>query len=442
MGRIVLFLPRNFLTKNQVMSAQQNGGTPRYNPLESMQKRFDEAVKILGLDEQFANVLRVPDKVVAANIPVTMDDGSIRVFEAYRVVHSAHLGPSKGGIRYSLDVNLDEVKALAAWMTWKCAVVNVPYGGAKGGIKCNPREMSKGELERLTRGYTLAMRNVFGPDKDIPAPDMGTSAQEMAWIVDEYSKIVGQNAWAVVTGKPLVLGGSLGRVEATGRGVMVSTRSAMAKLGLKPTETTCVVQGFGNVGSISAKLISQLGVRIVGISDVSGGYYNPNGIDVNEAMAYVANSSSRSLEGFSGGEKISNAELLELPCDVLVPAAMEDQITPENADRIKAKLIVEGANGPTTADADAILNKKGILVVPDILANAGGVTVSYFEWVQNRLGYYWTEERVNRRADRVMKQSFDNVYAASEKYGVNMRIAAYIVSIDKVASTLKLRGSF
>jgi len=410
--------------------------------LESMQKRFDEAVKILGLDEQFANVLRVPDKVVAANIPVTMDDGSIRVFEAYRVVHSAHLGPSKGGIRYSMDVNLDEVKALAAWMTWKCAVVNVPYGGAKGGIKCNPREMSKGELERLTRGYTLAMRNVFGPDKDIPAPDMGTSAQEMAWIVDEYSKIVGQNAWAVVTGKPLVLGGSLGRVEATGRGVMVSTRSAMAKLGLKPTETTCVVQGFGNVGSISAKLIAQLGVKIVGISDVSGGYYNPNGIDVNEAMAYVANSNSRSLEGFKGGDKISNAELLELPCDVLVPAAMEDQITPENADRIKAKLIVEGANGPTTADADAILNKKGILVVPDILANAGGVTVSYFEWVQNRLGYYWTEERVNRRADRVMKQSFDNVYAASEKYGVNMRIAAYIVSIDKVASTLKLRGSF
>lgn len=424
------------------MSAQHNGVSPRYNPLESMQKRFDEAVKILGLDEQFANVLRVPDKVVAANIPVTMDDGSIRVFEAYRVVHSAHLGPSKGGIRYSMDVNLDEVKALAAWMTWKCAVVNVPYGGAKGGIKCNPREMSKGELERLTRGYTLAMRNVFGPDKDIPAPDMGTSAQEMAWIVDEYSKIVGQNAWAVVTGKPLVLGGSLGRVEATGRGVMVSTRSAMVKLGLKPTETTCVVQGFGNVGSISAKLISQLGVKIVGISDVSGGYHNPNGIDVNEALAYVANSSSRSLKGFTGGSKISNSELLELPCDVLVPAAMEDQITPENADRIKAKLIVEGANGPTTADADAILNKKGILVVPDILANAGGVTVSYFEWVQNRLGYYWTEERVNRRADRVMKQSFDNVYAAAEKYGVNMRIAAYIVSIDKVASTLKLRGSF
>jgi len=345
------------------MSTPNNGGTPRYNPLESMQRRFDEAKEKLGLDDQFANVLRVPDKVVAANIPVTMDDGTIRVFEAYRVVHSVHLGPSKGGIRYSMDVHLDEVKALAAWMTWKCAVVNVPYGGAKGGIKCDPRSMSKGELERLTRGYTLAMRNVFG-------------------------------------------------------------------------------QGFGNVGSISAKLIAQLGVKIVAISDVTGGYYNPEGIDVNAAIAYVANSESRSLDGYTGGSKVTNAELLELPCDILVPAAMEDQITPENASRIKAKMIVEGANGPTTAEADSILNEKGILVVPDILANAGGVTVSYFEWVQNRLGYYWTEERVNRRADRAMKQAFDNVYATAEKYGVNMRIAAYIVALDKVASTLKLRGSF
>ncbi|MEI8100361.1 MAG: Glu/Leu/Phe/Val dehydrogenase [Bacteroidota bacterium] len=424
------------------MSTPNNGGTPRYNPLESMQRRFDEAKEKLGLDDQFANVLRVPDKVVAANIPVTMDDGTIRVFEAYRVVHSVHLGPSKGGIRYSMDVHLDEVKALAAWMTWKCAVVNVPYGGAKGGIKCDPRSMSKGELELLTRGYTLAMRNVFGPDKDIPAPDMGTSAQEMAWIVDEFSKITGHNSYAVVTGKPLVLGGSLGRVEATGRGVMVSTRSAMAKLGLNPTNTTCVVQGFGNVGSISAKLIAQLGVKIVAISDVTGGYYNPEGIDVAEAIAYVANSASRSLEGYKGGSQVTNGELLELPCDILVPAAMEDQITPENAGRIKAKMIVEGANGPTTAEADSILNDKGILVVPDILANAGGVTVSYFEWVQNRLGYYWTEERVNRRADRAMKQAFDNVYATAEKYNVNMRIAAYIVALDKVASTLKLRGSF
>jgi len=424
------------------MSTQLNGGSPRYNPLESMNRRFDAAVEVLGLDKQFANVLRVPDKVVMANIPVTMDDGTIQVFEGYRVVHSDHLGPSKGGIRYSMDVNLDEVKALAAWMTWKCAIVNIPYGGAKGGIKCNPRAMSKGELERLTRAYTVSMKEVFGPESDIPAPDMGTGPQEMAWIVDEYSKIKGQNSWAVVTGKPIVLGGSLGRVEATGRGVMVSTRSALAKLGIKPTEATCVVQGFGNVGSKAAKLIEQMGVKIIAISDISGGYYSADGIDVSEAIEYVANSESRTLEGFVGVQKVSNAELLELECTVLVPAAMEDQITPENAHNIKAKLIVEGANGPTTAEADSILDEKGILVVPDILANAGGVTVSYFEWVQNRLGYYWTEERVNRRADRAMKLAFDNIYAASEKYNINMRLAAYVVALDKVSTTLKLRGSF
>ena len=424
------------------MSTQLNGGSPRYNPLESMNRRFDAAVEVLGLDKQFANVLRVPDKVVMANIPVTMDDGTIQVFEAYRVVHSDHLGPSKGGIRYSMDVNLDEVKALAAWMTWKCAIVNIPYGGAKGGIKCNPRAMSKGELERLTRAYTVSMKEVFGPESDIPAPDMGTGPQEMAWIVDEYSKIKGQNSWAVVTGKPIVLGGSLGRVEATGRGVMVSTRSALAKMGIKPTEATCVVQGFGNVGSKAAKLIEQMGVKIIAISDISGGYYSADGIDVNAAIEYAANSETHTLEGFAGVEKVSNAELLELECTVLVPAAMEDQITPENAHNIKAKLIVEGANGPTTAEADSILDEKGILVVPDILANAGGVTVSYFEWVQNRLGYYWTEERVNRRADRAMKLAFDNIYAASEKYNINMRLAAYVVALDKVSTTLKLRGSF
>jgi glutamate dehydrogenase/leucine dehydrogenase len=417
-------------------------GMPQYNPLESMMSRFNQAAGILGLDDQIANVLKSPDKVVIVNIPVTMDDGTLKVFEGYRVVHSVHLGPSKGGIRYSMDVHLDEVKALAAWMTWKCAIVNIPYGGAKGGIKCDPRSMSKGELERLTRGYTLAMKDVFGEDRDIPAPDMGTGQQEMAWILDEYSKIRGQNSWGVVTGKPLVMGGSQGRVEATGRGVMVSTRGALAKLGIKPTDATCVVQGFGNVGSISARLISELGVKIVGISDISGGYHNPAGIDVEAAIQYVANSPSRSLEGFAGGSKVSNAELLTLQCDVLVPAAMEDQITAENAADIKARLIVEGANGPTTADADPILHQKGVLVVPDILANAGGVTVSYFEWVQNRLGYYWTEERVHRRADRVMKMAFDNVYQTAEKYRVGMRIAAYIVALDKVASTLKLRGKF
>ncbi len=413
-----------------------------FNPLESMVRRFNEAATILGLDDQFSDMLKSPHKIVMVNIPVTMDDGSIKVFEGYRVVHSVHLGPSKGGIRYSLDVNLDEVKALAAWMTWKCAVVNIPYGGAKGGVKCDPKSMSVGELERLTRGYTLAMQHVFGPDLDIPAPDMGTGQREMAWIVDEYSKIKGKNEWGVVTGKPLILGGSLGRVEATGRGVMVSARSAMAKLGMMPAQSTCVVQGFGNVGSISAKLISYLGVKIIGISDVSGGYYNQDGFDIDKTIEFVQNSATKTLEGLPKATKISNDELLTLKCDILVPAALEDQITPDVAHRLQAKLIVEGANGPTTAEADPILNQKGVMVVPDILANAGGVTVSYFEWVQNRLGYYWTEERVHRRSDRVMKQAFDHVYAAAEKYKGIIRIAAYIVAIDKVASTIKLRGSF
>lgn len=410
------------------------------NPFESMMSRFDEAARIIGLDEGSYNVLKSPQKSVIVSIPVTMDDGSVQVFEGFRVVHNANLGPSKGGIRYSMDVNLDEVKALAAWMTWKCAVVGIPYGGGKGGIKCDPRKLSKGELERLTRAYTDLMVSVFGPDKDIPAPDMGTGQQEMAWIMDEYSKLVGYSSPAVVTGKPLVLGGSLGRVEATGRGVMVSTRSALAKLGISPVGCTCAVQGFGNVGSISAKLLAMQGMKVLAISDVTGGYYNPEGIDVEAAIAYRDNNGGN-LEGFNA-KKISNEELLELDVTVLVPAAMENQITVENADRIKAKLIVEGANGPTVANADEILNKKGIMVVPDILANAGGVTVSYFEWVQNRLGYFWTEERVYRRADRVMKTAFESVYAASQKHNISMRIAAYVVAISKVAEVEKLRGKF
>ena len=406
-----------------------------------MMSRFDEATKILGLDESTYNVLKYPQKSVMVNLPVTMDDGTVKVFEGHRVIHNGYLGPSKGGIRYSMDVNQDEVKALAAWMTWKCAVVGIPYGGGKGGIKCDPRSMSKGELERLTRAYTSAMVDVFGPDKDIPAPDMGTGQQEMAWLMDEYSKMKGFSSPAVVTGKPLVLGGSLGRVEATGRGVMVSTRSALAKLGINPIGATCAVQGFGNVGSISAKLIASQGLKIVAISDISGAYHNAEGIDVDGAIAF-RDGNNGTLEGWKGGSKISNEELLTLAVDVLVPAAMEDQITDKNADNVKAKLIVEGANGPTSSNADAILNKKNIMVVPDILANAGGVTVSYFEWVQNRLGYFWTEERVNRRADRVMKQAFESVYQASKKYNVSMRIAAYIVAIDKVASTMKLRGIY
>jgi glutamate dehydrogenase (NAD(P)+) len=405
-----------------------------------MMSRFDEAARILGLDEGSYNVLKSPQKSVIVSIPVTMDNGTVQVFEGFRVVHNANLGPSKGGIRYSMDVNLDEVKALAAWMTWKCAVVGIPYGGGKGGIKCDPRKLSKGELERLTRAYTDLMVDVFGPDKDIPAPDMGTGQQEMAWIMDEYSKLVGYSSPAVVTGKPLVLGGSLGRVEATGRGVMVSTRSALSKLGISPVGCTCAVQGFGNVGSISAKLLAMQGMKVLAISDVTGGYYNPEGIDIEAAIAYRDNNGG-TLEGFKA-ERISNEQLLELDVTVLVPAAMENQITADNADRIKAKVIVEGANGPTVANADEILNRKGIMVVPDILANAGGVTVSYFEWVQNRLGYFWTEERVNRRADRVMKTAFEAVYAASQKHNISMRIAAYVVSIGKVAEVEKLRGKF
>jgi len=401
--------------------------------------RFDEAARILNLSEGLYNVLKSPAKQVIVSLPVSMDNGNIQVFEGYRVVHNINLGPAKGGIRYSMDVHLDEVKALAAWMTWKCAVSNIPFGGGKGGIKCDPRSMSAGELERLTRAYTRAMIDVFGPEKDIPAPDMGTGPREMAWIMDQYSKLVGYSSPAVVTGKPLVMGGSKGRVEATGRGVMVATRSAMLKMGLNPYKSTCAVQGFGNVGSISAKLIEQQGLKILAISDVTGGYYNPNGINIQEAMAY-SQSNGHQLLGFSGADPISNNELLELDVDVLVPAAMEDQITGQNAARIKAKLIVEGANGPVAASADSILNQNGVMVVPDILANAGGVTVSYFEWVQNRLGYFWTEERVNRRADRNMKEAFEHVYQTSMQHNCSLRIAAYIVAIDKVAQVTQLRG--
>jgi glutamate dehydrogenase/leucine dehydrogenase len=409
------------------------------NPFDSMMSRFDIAAKILNLDAGLYNVLKSPAKQVIVSLPVTMDDGRIEVFEGFRVVHNINLGPAKGGIRYSMDVHLDEVKALAAWMTWKCAVSNIPFGGGKGGIKCDPRSMSAGEVERLTRAYTRAMIDVFGPEKDIPAPDMGTGPREMAWLMDQYSKLVGYSSPAVVTGKPLVMGGSKGRVEATGRGVMVATRSAMLKMGLNPFKSTCAVQGFGNVGSISAKLIEQQGLKILAISDVTGGYYNANGINVDEAIAY-SKANKGQLDGFPGAEKISNDELLELDVDVLVPAAMEDQITKHNAARIKAKLIVEGANGPVSASADDILHEKGIMVVPDILANAGGVTVSYFEWVQNRLGYFWTEERVNRRADRNMKESFEQVYQASLQHNCSMRIAAYVVAIDKVAQVTLLRG--
>ena len=337
---------------------------------------------------------------------------------------------------------MNEVTALAAWMTWKCAVVDIPYGGAKGGVKCNPKEMSTSELERLTRAYTQSMHDVFGPDKDIPAPDMGTGPDQMAWLMDEYSRARGTTVNAVVTGKPIILGGSVGRIEATGRGVMVSTLAALTKMKINPFKATVAIQGFGNVGSWAAQLLKERGCKIIAISDVSGGYYNEEGIDVGKAITHK-NENNGVLENFDGGKKITNEELLILDVDVLIPAALENTITEKNANKIKAKLIVEGANGPTSHEADPILEKKGVIAVPDILANAGGVIVSYFEWVQNRLGFKWTKNRVYRRSDSIIKQAFNNVFAISKKYNISLRTAAYIAAIDKVSRTYKYRdGSF
>jgi len=412
------------------------------NPFESMMKRFDKAAEILQLEPGVYEFLKTPALQVIVSIPIQMDDGTIKVFEGYRVIHNYALGPAKGGIRYAPDVTLDEVKALAAWMTWKCAVMDIPFGGAKGAVKCDPKKLTKVELEKITRRYTANLLDVIGPDKDIPAPDLNTDEQIMAWIMDTYSMHVRRTERAVVTGKPLILGGSPGRREATGRGVMIVTLAAMEKLGLNPKKSTAVVQGFGNVGSVSAKLLSEKGLKIIAISDITGGYYNKKGIDVEKAIKYVQNNPDRTLEGFDGGEKITNEELLELECDVLIPAAREDQITKHNAPRIKAKLIVEGANGPTTASADPILEEKGILVVPDIVANAGGVTVSYFEWVQDRMGFYWTVKMVNERLEEMMLYAFENVYNTAKKYNVSLRLGAYILAVDKVAKTLKLRGIY
>lgn len=411
------------------------------NPFEAMVERFDVAAKILGLDAGLYQYLVTPSRIHITAIPVMMDNGQLRVFEGYRVIHNEILGPSKGGIRYAPDVHLDEVKALAAWMTWKCALVNVPFGGAKGAVVCNPREMSPGELERMTRRYTANMIDVFGPDKDIPAPDMNTNEQTMAWILDTYSMHARRTENAVVTGKPILLGGSRGRREATGRGVMTVTLAAMERLGMRPAQSSVAVQGFGNVGSIAAQLLHAQGCRIVAISDVTGGYWNKDGIDVEAAIAWSA-AHGNSLEGFPGAEPISNEELITCECDVLVPAAKEDQITSHNAADIKAKIIAEGANGPTTPRADDILNQRGVMVIPDILANAGGVTVSYFEWVQDRQGYFWSTDRVNGRLDRMMRTAFDAVFETAQRHDVSLRIAAYVDSIRKVADALRMRGIY
>ncbi|HUR28271.1 MAG TPA: Glu/Leu/Phe/Val dehydrogenase [Planctomycetota bacterium] len=405
-----------------------------------MAERFDVASDHLGLDKGLRDVLRTPDRELTVAIPIKMDDGTMRVFTGYRVQHNFSRGPCKGGIRFAPDVNLDEVRALAAWMTWKCAVVDLPFGGGKGGVICTPSELSQGELERITRRYTTGILDILGPDRDVPAPDVNTNEQTMAWLMDTYSMHVRRTTTAVVTGKPIALGGSKGRAEATGRGVMIIAREALKKMGLKPSQTTVVVQGSGNVGGIGAMLMQREGHKIVSLSDMFGAIYNEKGLDVPDVLAFLK--VNRKLTGYPKATAISAAEQLELPCDVLVPAAVENQITSANAERIKAKLIIEGANGPTTAAADKILERKSIVVVPDILANAGGVTVSYFEWVQDRAGFFWTEEEVNTRLERIMVDSFDAVEATAKQYKTSLRIGAYIVAVGRVAAVYKLRGTY
>jgi glutamate dehydrogenase (NAD(P)+) len=411
------------------------------NPFEAMMERFDQAAELLSLDSGIYKILRNPEKQIITSIPVAMDNGDVEVFRGYRVLYNTSRGPAKGGIRYDLGVTLDEVTALAAWMTWKCAVVNIPFGGAKGGVVCEPYRLSTAELERLTRRYTASILEVLGPDSDVPAPDVNTNEQVMAWIMDTYSMHKRHTAAAVVTGKPVAIGGSLGRREATGRGVKIVVKEALRELGMPLNGSTVAIQGFGNVGSVAAKLLEEEGLTVVAVSDKNGGVYNRDGILVADALEWIRQ--HRFLEGFPNGEPITNEELLELDVDVLVPAAMENVITRQkNAAKIRARVIAEGANGPTTARADAILDEQGIFVVPDILANAGGVTVSYFEWVQNREGYYWAEDVVNERLHDVMVRAFHKVLQYSKQHNVNMRTAAYMLAIDRVAAVHKLRGIY
>src|SRR5829696_6451484 len=410
------------------------------NPFEAMMSRFDRAAALLDLDPGIYKILRHPEKQITVSIPVMMDNGEVQVFTGHRVLYNTSRGPAKGGIRFDMNVSLDEVTALAAWMTWKCAVVNIPFGGAKGGVVCDPMQMSVGELERLTRRYTAGIINTLGPESDVPAPDVNTNERVMAWVMDTYSMHVRHTVTAVVTGKPVEMGGSLGRREATGRGCMFVTKEALKHLGMPVHGTTVAVQGFGNVGSIAANLLQREGCKIVAISDRSGGVYNRNGVDIAAAIAHAQR--QKSLEGFNGGDRITNEQLLELDVDVLLPAALENVITSKNAANVKAKIICEGANGPTTAGADAVLDEKGIFVIPDILANAGGVTVSYFEWVQDRGGYFWSEDTVNSRLEEIMTRSFGDVLALSRQHKVNMRTAAYMLSISRVATVHKLRGIY
>jgi glutamate dehydrogenase (NAD(P)+) len=410
------------------------------NPWESQAARFDLAAHKLNLDEGLWKILRLPGREITVHIPVQMDDHRIEVFTGYRVQHSIARGPAKGGIRYSPDVTLDEVRALASWMTWKCAVVNIPFGGGKGGIICDPKKMSMGELERMTRRYTAELFDFIGPEKDVPAPDMNTNEQMMAWIMDTYSMHLRQTCTAVVTGKPVDMGGSRGRREATGRGVMVVSDEALKKLNMNREDTRVIIQGFGNVGANAARLMHDAGYKIIGIGEWDGGLYNKNGIDI-EAL-WEHKERNRTIHGYKGAEAYDTAELLITDCDILIPAATENQITTKNAAKIKAKILCEGANGPTTAAADEILQDKKVFVIPDILANAGGVTTSYFEWVQDRQGYFWKESVVNEQLDHIMRSSFQDVCGYAETHTVNNRIAAYMLAIARVAYTIKQRGIY
>jgi glutamate dehydrogenase (NAD(P)+) len=415
-------------------------GVDSANPFEEMMSRFDVAAQKLGLDPGLYKVLREPVRETKVSIPIAMDDGRIEVFIGYRVLHNIARGPGKGGIRFDKNVTLDEVRALSAWMTWKCAVVNIPFGGAKGGVICDPGSLSRSELERITRRYTAELMDQFGPEKDVPAPDMGTNPQTMAWIMDTYSMHARHTVTSVVTGKPLSLGGSRGRVEATGRGLMLICREAAPLRGFTLAGARIVIQGFGNVGSIAARMCHEAGAKIIAVSDIVGGIHAPGGLDMAALIAHYEK--ARSFDGFPGVTKISNTDLLELDCDILIPAANENQIRGKNAGNIKAKIVVEGANGPSTQRADEILNKNGVLVVPDILANAGGVTVSYFEWVQDRAGFFWRESEVNERLEDIMVQSFKDVAAMAEKYNVSFRIAAYMLGISRVAHDTMVRGLY
>jgi glutamate dehydrogenase (NAD(P)+) len=410
------------------------------NPWVSAETRFNEAAELLGLDEGLRKILRSPALELKVSVPVMLDDGRYEVFTGYRVQHSIVRGPAKGGIRFAPDVTLDEVRALAAWMTWKCAVVNIPFGGAKGGVICDPDVLSPTELERITRRYTSEIIDIIGPERDVPAPDINTNPQTMAWVMDTYSMHKRHTVTGVVTGKPLSLGGSRGRTEATGRGCMIVTMQALRRFGLDMANTRVVIQGFGNVGGMSAKLMTRSGFKIICIIEYDGAVYNSKGLDIDALMQHKHDTGS--ITGFAGGEDIDRETAFFLDCEVLLPAAKENVITSANADRIKARIICEGANGPTTSEADAILADKKIFVIPDILANAGGVTVSYFEWVQDRQGFFWNEQLVNGRLEEIMVNSFQDVVSFADKHQVNNRLAAYMLAIDRVASALQTRGLY